>query len=197
MYLCLSMEAIVNIHTHTLREGELTPRCEGIHPWQAEQWSGEPPTLSAACEAVGEIGLDYACGVDRALQEALFVEQLKLAAAHNLPVVLHCVRAFEPMMRLLKGYPLRAVIFHGFIGSQEQARRAIERGYYLSFGERSLRSKRTVELMRRMPRERLFLESDESPTPIREIYRQASEIIEVDMAELERITMDNFKHIFR
>ena len=191
------MEPIINIHTHRLREGELTPRCEGIHPWDAERWRGELPTLSAACEAVGEIGLDYARAVDRLRQEELFRVQLALASAHNLPVVLHCVKAFEPVMKILADYRLCAVIFHGFIGSWQQAERAIARGYNLSFGERSLCSPRTVEAMRRIPAERLFFESDESETPIREIYRKAADILGVEIVELEQITWCNFKRIFK
>lgn len=191
------MEPIVNIHTHRQRAGELTPRTEGIHPWEADRWDGVAPTLSPACEAVGEIGLDYARAVDRLRQEELFRVQLQLAAARNLPVVLHCVRAFEPTMRLLTLYPLRAVIFHGFIGSWQQAERALDKGDYLSFGERSLNSPRTREVIRRMPLERLFLETDLSPTPLREIYRLVAELRGMEAAELERVTMENFKRIFK
>ncbi len=191
------MEPIVNIHTHRWRAGELTPRTEGIHPWEADRWDGVAPTLSPACEAVGEIGLDYARAVDRLRQEELFRVQLQLAAARNLPVVLHCVRAFEPTMRLLALYPLRAVIFHGFIGSWQQAERALDKGDYLSFGERSLNSPRTREVIRKMPLERLFLETDENPTPLREIYRLVAELRGMEAAELERVTMENFKRIFK
>ena len=47
-------------------------------------------------------------------------EQLDLAERTGLPVVLHCVRAFEPLMKELQGRRLKAVIFHGFIGSPQQ-----------------------------------------------------------------------------
>lgn len=46
----------------------------------------------------------------------------------GLPVVLHCVKAFEPLMRELAECEPRAVIFHGFIGSPEQARRGAGQG---------------------------------------------------------------------
>lgn len=188
---------VVNIHTHTLRAGELSPRCEGLHPWQADAWQGEEFSPSPQCEAVGEIGLDYACGVSHQAQERLFRAQLKVAEERELPVVLHCVRAFEPTLKLLSGYRLRAVIFHGFIGSTEQAQRALRAGYYLAFGERSLHSTRTLEAMRQMPLERLFVESDESPTPIEELYQRVAEVVGVTVEELKKQTLENFKQIFR
>lgn len=191
------MEPIVNIHTHTLCAGELTPRTEGLHPWLAEQWDGNPLCPTFECEAVGEIGLDYACKADRELQQKLFLSQLQVAEERRLPVVLHCVKAFEPTMSLLRNFRLRAVIFHGFIGSKEQAVRAIEAGYYLSFGERSLSSPRTCEVMRRIPLERLFVENDESPTPIIKIYEQVAEVLEMTVTELQNQTTENFKRIFR
>lgn len=180
-----------------MREGELSPRTEGIHPWEAERWDGVAPTLSSECEAVGEIGLDYACAVNREKQEELFRRQLQLAETAHLPVVLHCVRAFEPTMRLLAQYRLHAVIFHGFIGSWQQAEAALGKGYYLSFGERSLASPRTREVIQKMPLERLFPETDESPMEIREIYHIIANLRNIEQTDLEQITMDNFKRIFK
>lgn len=191
------MEPIVNIHTHIRHDGELTPHTEGIHPWQAERWNGELPSLSPACEAVGEIGLDYARAIDRTKQERLFRAQLKQAEELKLPVILHCARAFEPTMKILGEYTLPAVIFHGFIGSWQQAVHALERGYYLSFGERSLASPRTVEVLRKMPRERLFFETDESPRPINGIFESAGKVLDTDSEELKQITRLNFKKLFK
>lgn len=191
------MEPIVNVHTHTLRERELSPRCEGVHPWQAEVWHGELLPLAEGCEAVGEIGLDYACKVDRHRQEELFRIQLRRAEEHRLPVILHCVKAFEPVMRILGEYPLVGVVFHGFIGSWQQAERAIKKGYYLSFGERSLASPRTVEAMQKTPPERLFFETDESLISIEEIYQIASGLLSLQTEELKEITRDNFKRLFK
>ena len=186
----------VNIHTHRPRPGETTLPAEGIHPWEAAgDWTLREP--SAACRAIGEIGLDYACPVDRGRQELLLRAQLQQAERLGLPVVLHCVRAFEPLMKILDGRRLRAVIFHGFIGSAFQAGAALKRGYFLSFGERSLRSPRTVEVLRGMPGEFLFLETDDSPTPIGEIYRRAAVVRGCTEEELLRTVQENYERIFR
>ena len=130
----------VNIHTHRPTGHGIEPASVGIHPWEAAE--GDLATVRehvGPAQIVGEIGLDY-LRPDREAQLRIFEGQLRLAEAAGKPVVLHCVKAFEETMRLLKQFRLRAVIFHGFIGSPEQAARAVAAGYYLSFGSRSLRS---------------------------------------------------------
>ncbi len=71
--------------------------------------------------AVGEIGLDYfvpeLCQSPlRERQEFFYIEQLKLARKHGLPVILHVRRSVD---QLLKG--LRAVAAHGPGGQAGQA----------------------------------------------------------------------------
>lgn len=75
-------------------------------------------------QAVGETGLDFVHGPAREVQFGALRAQLRIARERGLPVVLHCVRAFEPLMRELAACEPRAVIFHGFIGSPEQAQQA-------------------------------------------------------------------------
>ncbi|MDE5851739.1 MAG: TatD family hydrolase, partial [Alistipes sp.] len=122
--------------------------------------------------------------------------QLQLARQYGLPVVIHCVRAFNEVMRELAACPPRTAIFHGFIGSPEQARQVVAAGHYLSFGERTFRSPKTVEAMRSTPLERLFLETDDSPTPIEEIYRRAAERLGIPEARLQEAALANYKTIF-
>lgn len=150
-----------------------------------------------AAEAVGEIGLDKVCAVDFGRQKTVFNAQLDLAERFAKPVVLHCVRAFEEVMRCLEGRTLPAVIFHGFIGSKEQAERALQRGYYLSFGVRTARSPKSVEALRHTPLERLFVESDEEMTPIETIYEEVATLRGVSVEELRSVTLANYTRIFR
>ena len=112
----------------------------------------------ADVQAIGEIGARL-CPRRRAPGSNWPPSDAQLATGRGdrqLPVVLHCVRAFEPV-DAGTGQPAspRAVIFHGFIGSPEQARtRTSEKGYYLSFGVRtSLRSPQApCEALRETPR---------------------------------------------
>lgn len=187
----------VNIHTHRPTGCDTEIATAGVHPWDAGR--GDIAAVEAAVgriDAIGEIGLDYACEADRAAQQRIFETQLELAERSGLPVVLHCVRAFEPVMKTLAGHRLKAVIFHGFIGSREQMRQAVDAGYYVSFGERTFASPKTLVAMREIPKERMFLETDDSPTGIAEIYRRAAEAVGTDIETLKRTITENYNGIF-
>ncbi len=204
-YICRVMADYVNIHTHrpTGRCTEL--RTAGIHPWEAarelaavrsEGLAGRLGEALAGAQALGETGLDFACSTDREAQTELLRAHLRLARERGLAVVLHCVRAFEPLMNELKACPPPAAIFHGFIGSPEQARQALAKGYCLSFGERTFASPKTLAALRETPLSQLFLETDDSPVPIAEIYARAAEAKGVPEEELQRAILDNYKRIF-
>jgi TatD DNase family protein len=210
----------VDIHTHRvvsppdigirsilLREtGQQFPLTEsfstGIHPWDADLPEERADNLLALLDtiprpaAIGEIGLDHVREVSRARQEKLFVEQLRIAGRRELPVILHCVRAFERIMEILKKFRLEGVIFHNFTGSWQQASTALERGCYLSFGERGLRSAQVLEALSHTLPERIFLETDESETPIQEIYAIAAKHLKISTVELARIVCNNYKTLF-
>ena len=192
-----TLAMVVDIHTHNALTQAQTIDTVGIHPWHAVECDIRTIEVAAmGVDAIGEIGLDFACDVPRDEQEDIFRAQLALAERFEKPVVLHCVRAFEQVMQLLKDYSLKAVIFHGFIGSVEQAQRAVKQGYYLSFGERTFRSPKSIEAMRSTPLSHLFVESDESTTPIEEIYTKIAELRGISIAELTTATEKNFTLIF-
>ena len=187
----------VNIHTHRPTGSGIELRTEGVHPWDADMQ--DVATLGERlgnAQAVGETGLDFVRGPAREAQFEALRTQLRLARERGLPVVLHCVKAFEPLMRELAECEPRAVIFHGFIGSPEQARQALDRGYCLSFGERTFASPKTLAALRETPLPQLFLETDDSPVPIAEIYARAAEAKGIPVEELQRAALDNYNRIF-
>ena len=99
-------------------------------------------------------------------------------------------------MRLLKQFRLRAVIFHGFIGSPEQAARAVAAGYYLSSVP--------ARCVRRAPyghsgasrRRRFFLETDDAPATIESVYATAARLLEMPLDRLKETIYNNYLHIF-
>ena len=184
----------VNIHTHRPTGSGIELRTEGVHPWDADmQLVATLGERLSDAQAVGETGLDFVHGPSREVQTEALRAQLRLARERGLPVVLHCVRAFEPLMRELAACEPRAVIFHGFIGSPEQARRALAKG---SFGERAFASPKTLAALRETPLSQLFLETDDSPVPIEEIYARAAEARGVPTEVLQRATLANYERIF-
>ena len=89
------------------------------------------------------------------------------------------------------------MIFHGFIGSPQQAAEAVKKEATTSpSGERTFRSPRTVEALRRTPVENLFAETDESDVPIEEIYRRIAQAKDLDPELLKCAIYRNYREIF-
>ena len=99
-------------------------------------------------------------------------------------------------LKILEKYTLRAVIFHGFIGSKEQAQRAIKKGYYLSFGDRTWLSTKTIEALRNTPLEQIFIETDEADTTIDKQYLEVARVKGILLNELQQHILDNYNRIF-
>ena len=189
----------VNIHTHHPKSGERTISTHGIHPYDAEGVTTDSifaiERTALEYDAIGEIGLDYSANINKEAQILVFKALLEVARHLNKGVVIHCVKAFEEVMNILSRYNLPFVIFHGFIGSPEQALRAAARGYYLSFGHRTFRSPKSIEALKVTPANLLFLETDDSTINIEQIYRQASEVLGIPAPMLECVTNENFERI--
>jgi TatD DNase family protein len=190
------MSRYIDIHTHFPTGLHIEPQGVGIHPWHSavKQMPSEDEFTQA--DLIGEIGLDYVCDVERGQQERVFRAQLAIAERLKKVVVLHCVKAFEPTMKILEEYDLRAVIFHGFIGSKEQAQRAIKKGYYLSFGDRTWLSPKTIEALRNTPLEQIFIETDEADTTIDKQYLEVARVKGILLNELQQHILDNYNRIF-
>ena len=189
------MSRYIDIHTHRATGQHIEPQAVGIHPWMAEKEMFDEAIFDNAV-AVGEIGLDFACDVNHNTQESVFRAQLTQAEQRNLPIILHCVRAFEPTMKILSEYRLRAVIFHGFIGSVQQAESAVKKGYFLSFGTNTSRSPKTIEALYNTPLDKIFIESDETHKNIEEIYNEIAILKGVNINLLKEAISENYRTIF-
>jgi TatD DNase family protein len=144
----------------------------GVHPHHAD--SLESTTIEPLREllaqpqvvAVGECGLDYYRNLSpRAAQRRAFESQLHLAAESGRPVFLHQREAHADFIALLRDFraQLSAAVAHCFTGSAEELDDYLELG--LSIGitgwfcdER--RGAHLHELVRRIPLDRLMLETD-------------------------------------
>ena len=161
--------------------------------------------------AVGEIGLDYHYeGYDKDLQIKIFKEQLELAKKLDLPVIVHCRDATADCLEILKEYKPRGVM-HCYSGSVETAKELLELGMYISLtGVLTFKnSKKAVEVLKMLPRDRFMLETDcpyMSPEPLRgkrcdssmlvHTAKKASEIWGVTYDELVAQTEQNAKTLF-
>lgn len=214
---------LVDIHTHRpcstgaicLRayepgRGETLPALPystGIHPWRAQQceldatWQAELlESVTPLTKAIGETGLDYHSArepQERRRQEEWLRWQAGEALRLGLPLVIHCVRAYEPLMAVLADYPVRAAIFHGFTGSPEVAAQLTRRGYFLSFGASLLRSPKTQQALREIPFEKLFLETDDAAdVSLEMLYDTAASLKGCSAEQLRERIYENYLTLF-
>ena len=117
----------------------------GVHPHDAAKATPDrfaaPGTICSRIPkvlAVGEIGLDYHYDFSpRDMQKSIFIEQLSIAAAARKPIVIHTREAWDDTLALIEQYwtphGLRGIM-HCFTGGPAEAARALDLGFYLSFG---------------------------------------------------------------
>jgi len=118
--------------------------------------------------AVGEIGLDlFVQGLDYATQEHFYVEQLKIARDYDLPVLLHCRRANDQILKHLRRIRVRGGIAHAFSGSRHQAEEFLKLGFKLGFGGAFTwsRASNLRSLATDLPLEAIVLETDSPDIP--------------------------------
>jgi TatD DNase family protein len=116
--------------------------------------------------AVGEIGLDYHYDFSpREVQKATFIEQMGIAAQAGKPIVIHTREAWEDTLALIERHWTPhglGGIMHCFSGGPEEARRALDLGFYLSFGGILTFPKALAvqEAAKSAPRDRILIETD-------------------------------------
>jgi TatD DNase family protein len=193
----------------------------GVHPHDAKLFDdvAERRLLdlvqSKRVIAWGEIGLDYHYDHSpRDVQREVFRRQLRLARELELPVVIHSREADDDTINIvrdeLSGYQ-RAGVLHCFGGSLAMARNAIELGFFISFAG-NLTFKKADDLRdiaRQLPLDRLLVETDcpyLTPVPFRGRRNEPARVIETarclaeihgkDVAEVEKVTSENFGRLF-
>jgi TatD DNase family protein len=145
----------------------------GLHPlWLAGAGDDDLERLRAAVfaaradprfVAVGEIGLDLVearTEIDR--QEYFYREQLRIARAADLPVIVHVRRSADLLLKHLRRIEVPGGIIHAFNGSAQQAAQFIALKFKLGFGgavtySGSLRIRRHAA---ELPSEAVVLETD-------------------------------------
>ena len=113
--------------------------------------------------AIGEIGLDlFVPELDFARQEYFYVEQLKIAREFDLPVLLHCRRANDQILKQLRRFNLKGGIAHAFSGSRQQADVYLKLGFKLGFGGAFTwtRASNLRALAKELPLDAIVLETD-------------------------------------
>ncbi len=150
----------------------------GCHPHDAATWNaGLRDQVTRAWQggvlrAAGEIGLDYHYDhAPRETQREVFAEQLALATAAGLPVVIHAREADDDTVAILRGQPGATIILHSFSSGAVLRDAGLADGWYFSFsGMVTFKSWNQADTVAAVPAERLLVETDSpylAPVPHR------------------------------
>ena len=124
----------IDFHTHRVpTETEVIAVVDGrdtwgVHPWRADE-AFDVPDLREKL-AIGECGLDAACGVSMDKQLEVFKGQIELSEREEKPLIIHCVKAIDGLLRLRRDlHPKMPWMFHGFRGKPQQLRSLLAAGF--------------------------------------------------------------------
>jgi len=112
--------------------------------------------------AVGEVGLDYKNIKDKNLRkesQIIFHMFVELANELNLPLVIHCRDAFKDCFKILEDAKVN-VVFHCFSGTDEDLKKALSKGYYISLSTLTVKSIKRQLQAKNVPLKSMLLETD-------------------------------------
>ena len=197
----------------------------GIHPHEAKLGSEE---LYAKLTEIanhskiigwGEIGLDYYYDHSpRDVQRAVFIRQMEIARAAELPIIIHCRpsdnsdNAWQEVFALIREqWSGRTGIIHCFTGEPHHMQEAVDLGFMVSFSGAVTfpKAENIRAAARECPLDRILIETDSpylAPIPYRGkrnepayVVETAKKIAEVRGVSLEAIaeaTTANFHRFF-
>lgn len=222
MYLC-AFHMYIDIHRHSSDKGEADLILKnafhnqdinsmegeyfsvGLHPWHVKEslLDGDVKQVNEAARlykviAIGEAGLDKTIEVDIKVQLRAFEQQIEIARQLNIPMIIHCVRAYNEIISIRKNSKLKSPwIIHWFNASTEMANDLVKKNCYLSFGN-SLFNENTkaYRAFTKIPVEYVFLETDDVNIPITEIYKKAAHLRQISIQDLKNQIKKNFTNCF-
>jgi len=177
----------------------------GIHPWNLDITNADiliekVKSVSASPNliAIGEAGFDRLRGPAPGLQARVFEAQVKISEDLSKPLFIHCVRAWDELLPVHKKLrPAMPWLIHGFRGNVTLARQLMDKGMYLSFWFDFVVRTEASDLMRQLPSDRIFLETDGAGVDIRDIYRKVAADIGLQPEKLREVIHRNYNTFFR
>lgn len=136
--------------------------------------------------------MDRRWDIPLAEQETAFRQHVQESERTGKPLVIHCVRTLEEILRIRKQMqPSQPWIMHGFRGKPQQLQSLLSAGIYVSFGLHFNRESLTP-----CPLNRMFLETDDTPAPIAPLYKEVAQIKGIPVENLKQIIWENANKLF-
>lgn len=175
----------------------------GVHPWNlTANWNEDfrkVKTLSdyENCLAIGECGFDRIWGPDISIQKEAFHAHAKLAYELRIPLILHLVKGHDLLLEYLKSeVRVPQIIWHGYNLKPHLGQQVLDYPVYFSFGKALTQQQSNASSwIKKCPRDRIFLETDDSQLKIDSIYKSASLILQLPEEEVSQLVKWNWNQI--
>lgn len=199
---------ILNIDIENLSDVDVSCPCSiGIHPWQSEDLSGCEDKISLieklvsadkVC-AIGETGLDKVCKNDYEIQKQLFMKHIEFSEQYSKPLIIHAVKSYNDIIQIRKATKAKMPwIIHGFQANEQITEQLLKHDIYFSLGNVLFRNEARAEtLLKMIPLEKIFMETDAEDLDIEEVYAKASLLLGIDIDVLRNMIFNNFVKIFK
>jgi TatD DNase family protein len=205
-----------NFHTHKTDEdfgivnisvNSVLPDCKylsaGIHPWDySKNYSSELDKLKSLASdksivAIGETGLDTKSVFDINSQIEVFKSHIEISETHQLPLLIHCVKYFNELIRLHKAFaPKQSWIVHGFNSKIGILSPLINCGIKISVNSRLFKNiDKAKQVLSIAGIDNTFIETDDADEDILSNYNIVAQIIGLSLDELNRNILNNLKNI--
>ncbi len=152
----------------------------GLHPWHVSENTLDldlrlVTSKGKNAAAIGECGLDRACNVPFELQCEAFRAQIGIAMKLGKPLLIHCVRSYPEIISEKNRFgEIVPWIIHGFRGNHETALQLVKHGFHLSFGNAILNDASLCDVLKSLPLDNLFLETDDQDMDVKDVYAKAA-----------------------
>ncbi|MEN9945858.1 MAG: hypothetical protein RLZZ293_244 [Pseudomonadota bacterium] len=163
----IELADIINLANYRNQINYLAKIGIGIHPWYIQQ--SPPPDFTNFINLInlyqpnfiGEVGLDK-LKQNFPLQLAWLEFFLNLANHAKLPIVIHCVHAYNELLAMLKQIqPKYGAMVHGYNANSQIANQLKRYNVYLGIGSLCLNPKTTLnKVLGQLPLTQLLVESD-------------------------------------
>jgi len=194
---------IFNLYKDFARSQQIKFCSIGMHPrflynYMQDFSTLELNALNPNVLAIGECGFDKMSKLDMELQQLIFHHHLELANTIQKPLIVHCVKAYDELLKYMDEHPPTVpVIFHGFNRTEKIAEKILKKGYYLSFGKPLLYATDiTNTYFHKLDPAKVFLETDDDGCGITDLYAAAAKLRNVPESEIITQIRSNFKKVF-
>ena len=145
--------------------------------------------VSLGCE---EHGMDRRWKTPLQDQEAAFSQHVTESEHEAKPLVIHCVRTIEEILRIRKEmHPQQPWVMHGFRGKPQQLQSLLSAGIYISFGLHF-----NQESLLLCPLEMMFLETDDEVAQIEPLYKEVAQLKGISVEALKLKIWENANKLF-